>query len=275
MTRNIFIKTKRTDGFSLLEMAVVMAIIVVLTTAIAPVAVRQAQIKAGEKSAREINIIQEAARKYYIDNNSWPGSLVDLKTGGYLNNAWITKNPWGFDYSTLSDASTFSVQNKVPLSIVNLLVRTLPSSSSLADVVTSTIPTPGTLSLAPAKVVVMWSGSIADIPSGWALCDGTNGTPDLRERFIVGARQDVGGIPETNVSGVLTKIGGEAKHTLTIAEMPAHSHNFSTWQDRTGSAGGETERPKFDTIGTTSSTGGGQPHNILPPYYALAFIMKL
>ncbi len=45
----------------------------------------------------------------------------------------------------------------------------------------------------PKGVIVMWSGRIADIPPGWALCDGTNGTPDLRDRFIVGARQDDGG----------------------------------------------------------------------------------
>ena len=42
-------------------------------------------------------------------------------------------------------------------------------------------------------LIVMWSGAIAEIPPGWALCDGTQGTPDLRDRFIVGARSDVDG----------------------------------------------------------------------------------
>ena len=61
-------------------------------------------------------------------------------------------------------------------------------------------PTPGTTddstkiattefvrNIIPTGVIVMWSGSIASIPTGWLICDGTNGTPDLRNRFIVGA----------------------------------------------------------------------------------------
>ncbi len=308
MTKNIFIKTKKTDGFSLLEMAVAMAIMVVLTTAIAPVAVRQAQIKAGEKSAREINIIQEAARKYYIDNNSWPNLLEDLKVGGYLNNAWITKNPWGFDYNISSTPSTFSVANQVPPSIVNLLTRTLPSSSNVVNVVTSSIPPPGALSLAPAGVIVAWSGAIADIPFGWLLCDGTNGTPDLRERFIVGARQDLAGVAVSDVTGIMLQQGGTSNHShggttgghqLSVNEMPTHDHfafrdsdtntrmTSSTYparqyvvsRDEFTDVRGHTLVPD---VGRTSSNGGSQTHSHtiaidsnVPPFYALAFIMKI
>ncbi len=65
----------------------------------------------------------------------------------------------------------------------------------------------------PAGVIVMWSGSIASIPIGWALCNGTQGTPDLRDRFIVGARQDDVGVAKTNITGALTQSGGSINYT--------------------------------------------------------------
>ncbi len=126
----------------------------------------------------------------------------------------------------------------------------------------------------PRGIIVAWSGKIADIPTGWMPCDGTNGTPDLRDKFIIGARQDDSGIAKTNVSGALTQVGGEAKHVLTIAEMPAHTHNYDgvSWQDRYD--GGSWFSPYPSQTKTSTSTGGSQPHNILPPYYAVCFIMK-
>lgn len=127
----------------------------------------------------------------------------------------------------------------------------------------------------PAGGIVMWSGSIASIPAGWALCDGTNGTPDLRDRFIVGASQDDLGVAKTNVKGSLMQSGGEHEHTLTIAEMPSHSH--SDHSHRKGPRIKEAvdlwlEEP---TSSATGTAGGDQAHENCPPFYALAFIMKL
>jgi microcystin-dependent protein len=142
--------------------------------------------------------------------------------------------------------------------------------------------------LVPPGVVVMWSGSIGSIPDGWALCDGTNGTPNLRNRFIVGA----GG------SYAVAATGGEASHTLTIAEMPAHNHGGVTSTDGahthevryyTDSGSGKAferrngERSWLDDVTSTegahthtiNSQGGGGAHENRPPYYALAYIMKL
>ncbi|MBI5409164.1 MAG: hypothetical protein HZA14_07350 [Nitrospirae bacterium] len=118
----------------------------------------------------------------------------------------------------------------------------------------------------PRGVIVMWSGSIASIPSGWALCDGANGTPDLRDRFIVGAGN----------SYSVSATGGEAMHTLTIAEMPPHTHSYRWWNAWYFSGSSElAAKGSYDDNAQTGSTGGGQPHNNLPPYYALAYIMKL
>jgi hypothetical protein len=70
----------------------------------------------------------------------------------------------------------------------------------------------------PAGVITMWSGSILTIPAGWVLCDGTNATPDLRNRFIVGAGDDYS----------VADNGGEAHSTLTTAELPGHTHTGTT-----------------------------------------------
>jgi microcystin-dependent protein len=91
----------------------------------------------------------------------------------------------------------------------------------------------------------------------------------------VGARQDSGGISMTNVSGSLTKIGGEAKHILTIVEMPAHSHAYNEPTFYSRYDGHSSPLCTGTQVSNTSSMGGGQPHNILPPYYALCFIMKI
>ena len=120
--------------------------------------------------------------------------------------------------------------------------------------------------LVPPGVIVMWSGSIANIPSGWALCDGTNGTPDLRNRFIVGAGS----------SYAVGAKGGAAEVTLTVDQMPSHRHSVAA---QSGTGSGVTGLYYGD--GTTSRTvwtsyvGDGKPHENRPPYYALAFIMKL
>lgn len=117
----------------------------------------------------------------------------------------------------------------------------------------------------PIGAIILWSGELTTILENWAICDGNNGTPNLVNRFVVSA----GG------QYALGAIGGEAKHTLTILEMPSHKHsitgyNFGNGQGRL-SSGNATE--EFTT--QTTSSGGSKPHNNLPPYYALYYIMKI
>ncbi len=140
-----------------------------------------------------------------------------------------------------------------------------------------------------AGVILMWAGSIASIPEGWAFCDGTNGTPDLRDRFIVGASEDDGGLPTSGIEGSLNQTGGSpilsgmtGSHSLTIAEMPSHSHSYTrSNQAHPRVADGVTTEPHRDSGNSTDATsaeGDGNPHAHTvetPPYFALAFIMKL
>ena len=116
-------------------------------------------------------------------------------------------------------------------------------------------------------MIMMWSGSIVNIPIGWDLCDGQNGTPDLRDRFIVGAGN-------THAVGAT---GGANSVTLTVAQMPAHTHTVTTnagqyQQNEGGDAGGGRQGLQTST---TSSNGGNEAHENRPPFYALAFIIKV
>ena len=162
----------------------------------------------------------------------------------------------------------------------------------------------------PVGGILMWSGLVANIPAGYDLCDGTNGTPDLRGKFIIGA----GG----SYSPAAT--GGAATVTLLEANLPAHTHVWTgtttasgshthTATDsghthstsvRTGSGGADggfanswtgftstatgsgsanitvstAASHTHDVTGTNANTGSGTAVNILPPYFALAYIMR-
>ncbi len=276
MRRNTSTNNKR--GFSLIELCIALGILVILTSSITPVFIKRIQVKAGEKTAVEMSVIQQAALSYFVANTAWPANLTALKSAGYLNPSWVTNNPWQNSYTISSNASSFTVSTTVPEEWTVLVARDLPTSSISGSIITSSVPAPGTTpdESLPAGSIIMWSGTLASIPTGWQLCNGTNGTPDLRDRFVVGARQDSGGVAMTNVSGALTKIGGEAYHTLTIAEIPAHTHSYRWWNAWYFS--GSTElaaKGSYNDNAQTGSAGGGQPHNNLPPYYALCFIMKV
>ena len=140
-------------------------------------------------------------------------------------------------------------------------------------------------------MIMMWSGSIATIPSGWVLCDGTNSTPDLRDRFVIGARQDDSGTAKTNITGSLTQTGGSKDaivvshtHTATVND-PGHLHvyqrdivgNTLVGQDTAGNFSRQNVNTTSATTGITvsNSTEGSSGTNAnLVPYFALAFIMK-
>jgi len=119
-------------------------------------------------------------------------------------------------------------------------------------------------------MIILWSGAANAIPSGWVLCNGSNSTPDLRDRFVVGAGSGYS----------VGATGGAASVTLTVNQIPAHTHTHTKATHPSGSgpeqnqSGGPEDRTNFGDTGTTGSTGGGQSHENRPPYYALCYIMK-
>ena len=131
----------------------------------------------------------------------------------------------------------------------------------------------------PSGGIIIWSGASNAIPTGWYLCDGNNSTPDLRERFIVGAGGD-----NSTVSGTsgytVNATGGENSVTLNVNQIPAHDHNLYILSegDSDDDGTGAIQVGGIQVAGYTDihmqNTGGGQSHENRPPYYALCYIMK-
>lgn len=107
-------------------------------------------------------------------------------------------------------------------------------------------------------MIVLWSGDVGEIPAGWQLCDGTNGTPDLRNRFLVGAGDTYA--VDAN-GGALTHV-----HPFT---GDGHTHGLLIGIPLDSGTGFEDTTASANTVGTTDATD----HK--PPYYALAYIMKM
>lgn len=126
--------------------------------------------------------------------------------------------------------------------------------------------------LLPKGTILAFNQTIA--PDGWALCDGTQGTPDLRGRFILGAN---GTTPLTNRA--IGTTGGLENVILTIEQMPKHSHDIGFQNDDyNGCCGGQDSLENDGgswRARTTSETGGSQTHENMPPFYVLTYIMKL
>jgi hypothetical protein len=142
----------------------------------------------------------------------------------------------------------------------------------------------------PTGGILLWSGSIGSIPAGWVLCNGNNGTPDLRNRFIVGAGSTY----------AVDATGGSADSTLpththgatSVVTDPGHAHvlPIDNTYTNNGIATGANPGPTLPeatpgtlsntaftsiTVATTNANAGVSATNgNLPPYYALCYIMK-
>ena len=133
----------------------------------------------------------------------------------------------------------------------------------------------------PSGGIIMWSGTIATIPSGWALCDGNNGTPNLTNKFVVCAADDSGsGVTFNADTGVESgdyapgDTGGSTAHQLTENEMPSHVHTGQHAQNMRGPDDGGIRYTPNGTNVAMNAAGGDKYHENRPPYYALAYIMK-
>ena len=148
------------------------------------------------------------------------------------------------------------------------------ATASSVAVAGSVVSGDGTI---PLGGIIPWSGATSAVPDGWALCNGqtVNGrkTPDLRDRFVVGA----GGDYQPNATG------GVARVTLTVEQMPAHTHDYKftgadlalSWDNDNYFYDASREYPNNTNTKTTESRGGNQPHENRPPYYALCYIMRV
>jgi hypothetical protein len=133
----------------------------------------------------------------------------------------------------------------------------------------------------PTGMISLWYGSIGSVPLGWYLCDGTNGTPDLRDRFVVGAGSTYS---VAATGGSANAIVVSHTHTATVTD-PGHVHSVAAINGSlVAGAAASTSTPNstpFNTasavtgISVTNASAGTSGTNAnLPPYYALAYVMK-
>jgi microcystin-dependent protein len=189
----------------------------------------------------------------------------------------------GYSINGILSASSASVSGLVKAGSI-----TVSGNLTAATVAATTVTGFGTI---PLGGIIMWSGATTAIPAGWALCNGgtVSGqvTPNLQDKFIVGAGNTY----------AVGSAGGASAVTLSVNQMPSHKHFYGFAQGSgaaigdgyagisgaftTGNAaeleqsGGNDGQRLQAWAAYTASTGGGAAIDIRPPYYALAYIMRV
>jgi len=231
------------------------------------------------------------------------GTLSSLAVTGNISGGNLSGTAVSGTLSTATQPNITSVGTLLSLGVsgaVSAGSLSVSGTSALSGVVTAPTAANGTnntqvattafvqnslTTSIPSGVIVMWSGSVASIPAGWFLCNGSNGTPDLRDRFVVGA----GSTYAVNATGGSANATVVA-HTHTASSVvtdPGHNHTYNAPSGFTGSGGFGSavdsivvsattgNRTTGITVATTVASAGSSGTNAnLPPYYALAYIMK-
>jgi hypothetical protein len=197
------------------------------------------------------------------------------------------------EFSAIATAIASKADTNSPTFTGAPLAPTANTGTNNTQIATTAFVTTAVGAAFPTGGIILWSGSIAAIPSGWALCNGSNGTPDLRNRFIVGAGSTYA---VAATGGSADAIVVSHTHTATSTSSvtdPGHNHNYFAGQGvgepgyptvdndlnniivRTLATSTATTGITVATSTTNASTGSSGTNANLPPYFALAYIMKL
>ena len=242
-------------------------------------------ITIGGSTGTTVSIPNGVTAQVYSDGinfySSQTGSAGNFAVSGNLSVSGTTALSGALTYGGVALSNGVTGTGNMVLSASPALTGTPTAPTAAAGTNTTQIATTAFVlaNSVPTGAIMMWSGSIASIPSGWLLCNGSSGTPDLRDRFIVGAGSTYA-VAATGGSANATLVSHT--HTATVTD-PGHSHTV-TFGPRLGSGsnasdsqGGSTLSTNNQTTGisVTNSTEGSSATNAnLPPYYALAYIMK-
>lgn len=243
-----------------------------------------------------VNLSPVGNSQQFFDNNGVPlsggllytyqaGSSTPLATYTDINGTTANANPIVMDSSgRLANEVWLTYGYNYKFVLQTSAAVTLGTYDNLYGIIGVTVTSTGTT--IPLGVISLWYGSIGSVPTGWYLCDGSNGTPDLRDKFVVGAGSTYA-VAATGGATTATLVLGNLPahtHTATVTD-PGHLHTYDRVNGSAGAAGGGASAISSYTSTNTStattgitvsnaSTGSGTSFSVLNPYYALAYIMK-
>lgn len=225
----------------------------------------------------------------YTDNTGATANTnpVILDTRGEAA-IWLSPASYKFVLKDSNDVTIWTSDNLGGLNISPAFTGVPTAPTAISGTNTTQLATTAFVQLSavaaiPVGGIILWSGSVASIPAGWLLCNGAYSTPNLADRFILGA----GNLYAPNAAGgSADSIVPSHTHTATSTDA-GHTHLYSTPQTYLQQqANGQNQNNPFSptngttgtgyaSITTTVATTGVSPTNTnLPPYYALCYIIK-
>jgi len=188
------------------------------------------------------------------------------------------------EFNAISSAISSKADTASPTFTGTPAAPTATTGSNTTQIATTAFVQTALSAAFTTGMIMLWSGSSSSIPSGWLLCDGNNDTPDLRNRFVVGAGSTYS-VDATGGSADAVVVSHT--HTATsVVTDPGHNHQYirdkdagsiSSHQYSDSNAGylnTSTSTTGITVATTNASTGVSGTNANLPPYYALCYIMK-
>ena len=188
------------------------------------------------------------------------------------------------EYTAIASAIASKSDSNSPTFTGTPLAPTASAGTSTTQIASTAFVTTAVAAAFPSGGIIIWSGSASAIPTGWYLCNGSNSTPDLRDRFVVGAGSTYA-VADTGGSANAIVVSHTHTATSTVTD-PGHAHSYTTYSTLTGVGGANPlwANTASATTGsastgvsvstTNASTGSSGTNANLPPYYALCYIMK-
>jgi hypothetical protein len=227
-------------------------------------------------SGTGVNIPNGATCFVYCDGTNFVNGLSAAASNFLVSGALTVTGALTYGGVTLSNSVTGTGSMALSASPTFTGAPIAPTASVTTDN-TQIATTAFVRDIIPTGIISLWYGAIVNIPTGWLICDGTNGTPDLRDRFVVGAGTTYA-VAATGGSANATLVSHT--HTATVTD-PGHNHTTNHSGTLTAPQGGGAGQQggltgtSFTGITVSNSTEGSSATNAnLPPYYALAYIMK-